>query len=308
MIIQPTNYTTPLHFEDRPSQRQRSADLMATSADPVFISQAARDLLSTSPAMRSDATFSKLLSKSAHEDPVQAEKLAYDFSHSPDVQFLDFSDHINGTGPLRYAATGQPVTEESEAYFNSLSSVALQNKINLYNAEKAKGTPAAEIMDKIIGYIDALPARYQAMINWSGSKPADERQAGKDMQADSLPVGVKRMLEDMVDNPAFGAKYADGYASNVHTAAMTLPQYLQARGALEAGQKELLTAWQNIQGQGKSPAQSYMDLLNYELSLSKRYWNAQDPGHTMPNIRGFAEAKVAYLQQYIAGTQTPKTQ
>lgn len=54
------------------------------------------------------------------------------------------------------------------------------------------------------------------------SKLADEQQAVNDTVADNLPVGVKHMLEQMVDDPAFGATYADGYANNVHTAAMSI--------------------------------------------------------------------------------------
>lgn len=147
---------------------------------------------------------------------------------------------------------------------------------------------------------------FASYINISGaerSRLAAEQQAGSDMQADNLPIGTKHMLEDMVNDQAYGAKMADGYANNVHTACMTLPEYIQAKGTLEAGQKQLQTAWQDIRSQGESPAQSYADLLKYELSMSRSYWNAQDPGHTMVDIHGFAEDKLAYLQQYRAAKE-----
>lgn len=167
MIIQLNTSSAALNLKVPQSQRQGHAGAAATSADSVTISQAARDLLSaTVSGVRSDSTLSKMVSKSAHEDPVQAEKLAYDYSHCQQVPWLDFSEHTKGTGPIRYAATGQPVTEESEAYFNSVSSAVLQHGTDLYNTEKAKGTPAADILDKLFGYFDALPARYNEMTSW----------------------------------------------------------------------------------------------------------------------------------------------
>lgn len=169
MNIQLTTYSAALNLCVPQPQRQRVPEAAATSADSVTISQAARDRLSAESGARSDATLPNSFSQAAHADPKLAEKLAYDYSHDPLVPWLDFSDHTNGTGPIRYAATGQPVTEESEGYFNRFSSAELQNRVDLYNSEKAKGTPAADILDKIFGYIDTLPTRYKEMINWSGS-------------------------------------------------------------------------------------------------------------------------------------------
>ncbi|MGE5491547.1 MAG: hypothetical protein ACM31P_09725 [Actinomycetota bacterium] len=150
------------------SQRQTVPRPAASSADSVTISQAARDLLAAESATPGKATVPNSFSRAAHSDPKLAEKLAYDYSHDSLAPWLDFSDHVNGTGPIRYAATGEPVTEESESYFNSVSSAERQKRVELYDAEKAKGTPAADILDKIFGYIDTLPTRYKEMLNWSG--------------------------------------------------------------------------------------------------------------------------------------------
>lgn len=148
--------------------RQTIPRAAANAADSVTISQAARDLLSAESGKRSAATVPNSFSRAAHEDPKLAEKLASDYGNGPLAPWLDFSEHTNGTGPIRYAATGEPVTEESERYFNSVASAELQNRVDLYNAEKAKGTAAADILDKLFGYIDTLPTRYKEMINWSG--------------------------------------------------------------------------------------------------------------------------------------------
>lgn len=132
------------------------------------------------------------------------------------------------------------------------------------------------------------------------SRLADEQKSPNATQPDILPIGIKHMLEQMVDDPAYGARIADGYAENIHTACMTLPEFMRAQGTLEAGRNQLQAAWRDIQNEGKSPAQSYAELLSYELSMPQSYWDAQDPGRTMPNIRAFAEAKLAYLGQYMA--------
>lgn len=168
MNIQLNTSSAALNLRVTQAYRQRVPSTAANPADSVTISQAARNLLSAESGVRSSAASSNLHAQLAHENPVEAEKLAHLYSHSPLVPWLDFSDHINGTGPIRYAATGEPVTEESEAYFNRVSSAELQDRIALYDAEKAKGTPAAVILDKLFEYIDALPTQYKEMINWSG--------------------------------------------------------------------------------------------------------------------------------------------
>lgn len=130
--------------------------------------------------------------------------------------------------------------------------------------------------------------------------------AAQQNNAPILPVGVQHMLQEMVDNPKFAAQYANGYATNTHTAAMSIGQFLQVKDTLYAGQAQLQAVWQNIQGQGKSPAQSFADLLAYEQAMPQSYWNAQDPGNTTPNIQALAAAKLAYLQQCIAGQSGTK--
>jgi len=134
------------------------------------------------------------------------------------------------------------------------------------------------------------------------SKLTIEQLTTSTTQSDILPIGVKRMLEEIVDDPAYGEKYAEGNAKNIHTACMTLPEFMQAQGTLEVGKNQLQAAWRSIQNEGKSPAQNYAELLKYELSMPENYCDAQDPGHTMP-ARAFAEAKLAYLHQYMANKQ-----
>lgn len=131
-------------------------------------------------------------------------------------------------------------------------------------------------------------------------KLAAEQQAAGGTQSGDLPIGIKHMLQRIVDDPGYGAEMAEGYATSVHTAPMTIEQYLQVKDTLQTGQQQLQAAWQTIRGEGKSPGQSFADLLTYELSLPQSYWDAQDPGHSVSDIRGLAQAKLDYLQQYLA--------
>lgn len=43
------------------------------------------------------------------------------------------------------------------------------------------------------------------------------------------------------------------------------------------------------------------DLLKDESSMSQNYWDAQDQGHTLRNLRGPVAAKLALLREYTAG-------
>ena len=79
---------------------------------------------------------------------------------------VDATDEIAGTGPLKYTATGEPVTPESEARFNAYARAYKAASLALYNEERAKGTSSADIFDKLIALGDAQPAEFRAMMNW----------------------------------------------------------------------------------------------------------------------------------------------
>lgn len=82
------------------------------------------------------------------------------------INWFDATDEIAGTGPLKYAATGEPVTAESEARFNEYAREYKAASLALYNEERAKGTSSADIFDKLIALGDAQPANFRAMMDW----------------------------------------------------------------------------------------------------------------------------------------------
>jgi len=105
-------------------------------------------------------------SAAAHRDKDFADQLAYQYGHIEVHQMVDHTDEIAGTGPLKYAATGEPVTPESEARFNEHARAYEAASLALYNQERAKGTSSADIFDKLIALGDAQPAEFRAMMNW----------------------------------------------------------------------------------------------------------------------------------------------
>jgi hypothetical protein len=119
--------------------------------------------------------------------------------------------------------------------------------------------------------------------------------------AASLPDGIKHFMEQLVDEPVVGASYVKAYANNVHTACMTIEQAIKGWSTLEAGQRQLQASWAGIQAKGGTPAEQFAQLLKEELSMPQSYWDAQDPGRSMPDIRAFNQAKLDYLEQYMAG-------
>jgi len=106
------------------------------------------------------------LSVAAHSNADLADQLAFDYGRIEVHPMVDLTDEIAGTGPMKYTATGEPVTAESEARFNEYARNFQAASRALYNAERGKGTNSADIFDKLIALGDAQPAEFRAMLNW----------------------------------------------------------------------------------------------------------------------------------------------
>lgn len=167
MFIQP-NYA--LVYASAPGsgyavQRKPAAESPPPS-EKVSISQPAY-LLSRSSAKGAQAQDLGRFSAMAHANPKVAEHLAMDYAFDFDFPMVDLShdDLMAGKSGI-YTVTGESVTEESEAWFNNEAARIRQERIALYQSEKAKGTPDADIFDKIIRFMDAQPERYLQLLNW----------------------------------------------------------------------------------------------------------------------------------------------
>ncbi|EKI0251294.1 hypothetical protein O8H62_000570 [Enterobacter asburiae] len=99
----------------------------------------------------------------AQGNPGNAEELLA--AHLPKddglLPLLDFADWPR----VRYAASGEVQTPESEEYFRKITSAANLLRSALIDAERAKGTPALYILDKLLNLNSALPERYRKMAN-----------------------------------------------------------------------------------------------------------------------------------------------
>jgi hypothetical protein len=131
--------------------------------DPITLSAAAR----SREAAAAHPRFGEL-SASAHRDKGLADQLAYNYGHIELHQLVDLTDQIAGTGPMKYAATGEPVTAESEARFKAYAEEFQAASLALYNAERVRGTSSADIFDKLIALGDTQPADFRAMMDWEG--------------------------------------------------------------------------------------------------------------------------------------------
>lgn len=99
----------------------------------------------------------------AQSNPGNAEELLA--AHLPKedgtLPLLDFAEWPQ----VRYATSGEAQTPESEAYFYKMTAAANVLRAALIDAERAKGTPALYILDKLLNLNSALPERYKKMAN-----------------------------------------------------------------------------------------------------------------------------------------------
>ena len=99
----------------------------------------------------------------AQSNPGNAEELLS--AHLPKddgiLPVLDFADWPR----VRYVGSGEVQTPESEKYFREMTSATNLLRSALIEAERAKGTPALYILDKLLNLNSALPERYKNMAN-----------------------------------------------------------------------------------------------------------------------------------------------
>lgn len=99
-------------------------------------------------------------------------KLAHDMAYADNTNSgggggaLDISGtELGGDGIIRYYS-GEPVTDESMAYFNQVETRYRQEHSKLYESEMAKNTPVGEIVNKLFDLQDQQSARFRAMNMW----------------------------------------------------------------------------------------------------------------------------------------------
>ena len=100
------------------------------------------------------------------EFPGWGEKFTHDFAYDDSYQTTGPLVDISNLPTLRYTYTGEVVTDKNLADFKAEAATARTGRIALYESEKAKGTPDAEILEKLFRYTDAQSDGYLNIAGW----------------------------------------------------------------------------------------------------------------------------------------------
>jgi hypothetical protein len=140
----------------------------ADFADLVTLSQAAQE---GGDGARVSAVQQTTYSKGVHASGAQADETARVLAYTVDRPLLDLTDFAAGTGPMRYAATGEPVTPESESTFNAEAQKLRDARVSIYENEKAKGMSGADITDQLIAFMSSQPKEFTQHTGWNNLIP-----------------------------------------------------------------------------------------------------------------------------------------
>lgn len=154
-----------------PVDRQNPPVTVVDSGEKVSISDAGKALADADVGSPKFDPKSRLafLSEAAHSmSESGADKIASDWAGASDGILVDpnmtVEEAMNHRG--RLASTGQQLTPEDFEYFDKLNKQVQQERQSIYDTEKAKGTPAADIVDKMLAYSDSLPMKYQILAGY----------------------------------------------------------------------------------------------------------------------------------------------
>lgn len=106
-------------------------------------------------------------------DPSFAEKFAREYAYDDSLEKSGPLVDISGYPAIRYTYTGEAVTDVNMAEFKTEAGNARLGRIALYQSEKSKGTPDAEILDKLFRYTDTQPDSYLSKLGWERAKVAE---------------------------------------------------------------------------------------------------------------------------------------
>ena len=90
----------------------------------------------------------------------------------PGGALVSYGPNSDGITDVYYAATGLPVTPESTARHDALVRSITAGTTAIFNAESAKGTPAADMFEKMHAYMATQPHDYLEAIEWYRSSYA----------------------------------------------------------------------------------------------------------------------------------------
>ncbi len=156
-------------------ERQTSPAPAANYADKVSISNTAKALAAgdAKPSAGPNLAYQELLIKNVKEYPSWGEKFTKDFAYDKGFETTGPLVDISNLPTIRYTYTGELVTDSNLSAFKAEAATARTGRVALYEAEKAKGTSDAAILEKLFRYTDTQSDSYLSKIGWERAKPAD---------------------------------------------------------------------------------------------------------------------------------------
>ncbi len=145
------------------------AENLSSSATRVSISDAARKLATQESTVTQGRTaIQEKLLNSAASDPQSAEKLAYDIASTPSTIFYDISDQLASgkMAPLNKLSSGRIIDDAFKENFSRQAAVIDAQRKSIYDAEKARGTPADEILAKLFDHTNSQSKDYLEATAW----------------------------------------------------------------------------------------------------------------------------------------------
>ena len=144
--------------------RQTVADAPVTPKDKVTLSESALALAAQANNKFANSRALQLANRDEQTAKEMLDGYARGLNHT--LQDISNLDMATGSGAT-YTVIGQPVTEESEALFTRQNAALLNRNEQMIKQEREKGTPAAQILEKVMQAIDQQPQSYKDNIDWA---------------------------------------------------------------------------------------------------------------------------------------------
>lgn len=172
MIIQGQNNVTSAYGASyKPAtERQIPSAPAADYADKISISDTGKALARIQTESPSQE-FRRITLEDANRDPAFAEKFTREYAYDDSLEKGGPLVDISAYPTIRYTYTGELVTDSNLAAFKAEAASARIGRVTLYQQEKAKGTPDAEILEKLFRYTDTQSDAYLSKLGWERAQP-----------------------------------------------------------------------------------------------------------------------------------------
>jgi len=156
-------------------ERQTSPAPAANYAEKVTLSTQGKALAAgdTKSSAGPNLAYQELLIKNVKEYPSWGEKFTKDFAYDKGFQTTGPLVDISNLPTISYTYTGELVTDSNLSAFKAEAATARTGRVALYEAEKAKGTSDAAILEKLFRYTDTQSDSYLSKIGWERAKSTD---------------------------------------------------------------------------------------------------------------------------------------